>query len=151
MITASVYGVVVIAILQGTLGGIMFAILGLPSPFVWGVVMTVLSTVPLAGSALVWAPAAAWLFVTSQYGRGITLLVWGVFVIGMIDNLLRPRLVGRRTQMHELSIFFSVIGGLGLFGMVGLLLGPVVLAITYALLDVLFGGREDNTAPDPAT
>jgi len=142
MITASVYGVVVIAIVQGTLGGVMFAILGLPSPIVWGVVMVVMSTVPMAGSALIWAPAAAFLFVTGAYGKGAALLVWGVFVIGMADNLLRPRLVSRRTQMHELLIFFSVIGGLAAFGVLGLLLGPVVLAIALALLEMLFLRRE---------
>jgi predicted PurR-regulated permease PerM len=146
MITASVYGVVVIAIVQGTLGGVMFAILGLPSPIVWGVVMVVLSTVPMAGSAIVWAPAAAFLFLTGQYGRGAALLFWGVFVIGMADNLLRPRLVSRRTQMHELLIFFSVIGGLAAFGVLGLLLGPVVLAIAMALLEMLFVRGEPEAA-----
>jgi predicted PurR-regulated permease PerM len=146
MITASVYGVVVIAIVQGTLGGIMFAILGLPSPILWGVVMVVMSTVPMAGSALIWAPAAAFLFLTGQYGKGAALIVWGVFVIGMADNLLRPRLVSRRTQMHELLIFFSVIGGLAAFGVLGLLLGPVVLAIAMALLEMLFLRREPEAA-----
>jgi predicted PurR-regulated permease PerM len=146
MITASVYGVVVIAIVQGTLGGILFAILGLPSPIVWGVVMTVMSTVPMAGSALIWAPAAAFLFLTGQYGKGAALVLCGVFVIGMADNLLRPRLVSRRTQMHELLVFFSVVGGLAAFGVLGLLLGPVVLAITLALLEMVFGRRDPDAA-----
>jgi predicted PurR-regulated permease PerM len=146
MITASVYGVVVIAIVQGTLGGLLFAILGLPSPIVWGVVMTVMSTVPMAGSALIWAPAAAFLFLTGQYGRGAVLVFCGVFVIGMADNLLRPRLVSRRTQMHELLVFFSVVGGLAAFGVLGLLLGPVVLAIALALLEMLFVRREPDAA-----
>ena len=146
MITASVYGVVVIAIVQGTLGGILFAFLGLPSPIVWGVVMTVMSTVPMAGSALIWAPAAAFLFLTGQYGKGAVLVFCGMFVIGMVDNLLRPRLVSRRTQMHELLVFFSVVGGLAAFGVLGLLLGPVVLAIALALLEMVFVRR----APDAA-
>ena len=146
MITASVYGVVVIAIVQGTLGGILFAILGLPSPIVWGVVMTVMSTVPMAGSALIWAPAAAFLFLTGQYGKGAVLVFCGVAVIGMVDNLLRPRLVSRRTQMHELLVFFSVVGGLAAFGVLGLLLGPVVLAIALALLEMLFVRREPDAA-----
>lgn len=139
IITASVYGVVIIAIIQGTLGGIMFAILGLPSPMLWGVVMTFLSTLPMLGSGLVWGPAAVILGVTGQWGKMATLVIWGALVIGMVDNFLRPRLVGSRTKMHDLFVFFSVLGGLAAFGIIGLLLGPVVLGVTFVLLDAVFG------------
>jgi predicted PurR-regulated permease PerM len=139
IISASVYGVVIIAIIQGALGGIMFAILGLPSPIVWGVVMTVLSTIPMLGSGIVWGPAAVVLGVTGQWGKMAVLTLWGALVIGTIDNFLRPRLVGKRTRMHDLLVFFSVLGGLAAFGLIGLLLGPVVLGIAMVLFEATFG------------
>ena len=141
-ITACVYGVLVIAIVQGTLGGIMFAILGLPSALMWGVVMTILATIPLAGPAVVWAPASAILIVAGSYTKAAVLFAWGLLVIGTIDNFLRPRLVSDRANLHPLFIFFSVLGGLAAFGIVGLLIGPVVLAITLALLEALFADQE---------
>ena len=139
IITASVYGVVIIAVIQGTLGGIMFAILGLPSPMLWGVVMTFLSTLPMVGSGLVWGPAAVVLGVTGQWGKMAALVVWGALVIGTVDNFLRPRLVGSRTRMHDLFVFFSVLGGLAAFGIIGLLLGPVIVGVTFVLLEAVFG------------
>ena len=146
IITASVYGVVIIAIIQGTLGGVMFAILGLPSPIVWGVVMTVLSTIPMLGSGIVWGPAAVVLGVTGQWWKMGALTIWGALVIGTIDNFLRPRLVGKRTRMHDLLVFFSVLGGLAAFGIIGLLLGPVILGIALVLFEAAFG---DATAAEP--
>ena len=136
VIAASVYGVLVIAITQGALGGLMFWILGLPSAIVWAVVMTFLSMIPMAGSFLVWAPAAVYLAATGHWVKAIILVAWGTLVIGTIDNFLRPKLVGEKTRLHELLIFFSVLGGLQVFGVLGIVLGPVVLAITLALLDV---------------
>jgi len=136
VIYGSVYGVVVIAGIQGALGGLAFAALGLPSPLVWGVVMFFLSMIPIAGSFLVWVPAAIYLAAGGHWGKALALTVWGALVIGMIDNFLRPKLVGERTRLHELLIFFSVLGGLQIFGVLGLVLGPVIVAITLALLDV---------------
>jgi predicted PurR-regulated permease PerM len=141
-ITACVYGVLVIAMIQGTLGGIMFAILGLPSALMWGVVMTILATIPMAGAAVIWAPAAAILVVAGSYVKAAVLFAWGMLVIGTVDNFLRPRLVSERANLHPLFIFFSVLGGLSAFGIVGLLIGPVVLAITIALLEALFMDTE---------
>ncbi len=136
VIYGSVYGVVVIAGIQGALGGLAFAALGLPSPLIWGVVMFFLSMIPLAGSFLVWVPAAIYLAAGGHWGKALALTAWGALVIGMIDNFLRPKLVGERTRLHELLIFFSVLGGLQIFGVLGLVLGPVIVAITLALLDV---------------
>jgi predicted PurR-regulated permease PerM len=147
-ITACVYGVLVIAIIQGALGGVMFAILGLPSALLWGVVMTILATIPMAGAAVVWAPAAAILVVAGSYTKAAVLFGWGMLVISTVDNFLRPRLVSERANLHPLFIFFSVLGGLSAFGIVGLLIGPVVLAITIALLEVVFA---DPAAAQPAT
>jgi len=148
IITASVYGVVVIAIVQGTLGGLMFAVLGLPSPIVWGVVMTFLSTIPMLGSGIIWGPAAVVLGVTGQWWKMAALTIWGIAVIGTIDNFLRPRLVGKRTRMHDLLVFFSVLGGLAAFGVIGLLLGPVVLGISMVLFEATFGDANSADAQD---
>ncbi len=137
VISASVYGVLVIAVIQGVLGGLAFWVLGLPSPLLWGVVMIFLSMIPMLGSFIVWVPAAAYLALTGEWGRALILTVWGALVIGSVDNFLRPKLVGERTRLHELLIFFSVLGGLQVFGIIGLVLGPVIVAITIALLDVL--------------
>jgi predicted PurR-regulated permease PerM len=136
VISASLYGVLVIAIIQGTLGGLAFWALGLPSAIVWAVVMAFLSMIPMAGSFIVWVPASIYLAATGHWGKAIILAAWGALVIGTVDNFLRPKLVGEKTKLHELFIFFSVLGGLNVFGVVGIVLGPVVLAITLALLDI---------------
>jgi predicted PurR-regulated permease PerM len=129
--------VLVISAIQGTLGTFIFWALGLPSPLLWGVVMFFLSMIPMAGSFLVWVPAAAFLALTGSLGKAAILVVWGILVIGAIDNFLSPRLVGKRARLHELLIFFSVLGGLQVFGVLGLVLGPVMIAITLALLEMV--------------
>ena len=136
VVGASVYGVLAIGVIQGTLGGLAFWILGVPSAIVWGVVMTFLSMIPMLGSFLVWVPAAIYLALTGHYVKAILLVLWGTLVIGMIDNFLRPVLVGGRTRLHELLIFFAVLGGLQVFGVLGIVLGPVVLALAMSLLEV---------------
>ena len=136
VVGASVYGLFSIAIIQGVLGGLAFWVLGLPSAIIWCVVMIFLSLIPMLGAFIVWVPAAIYLFATGHYLKGIFLVLWGTLVIGMIDNFLRPKLVGGRTKLHELLIFFAVLGGLQVFGVLGIVLGPVVLAITLALVDV---------------
>jgi predicted PurR-regulated permease PerM len=137
VIGATIYGVLVIALIQGSLGTLIFWILGLPSPLLWGVVMFFLSMIPMAGAFLVWVPAAIFLAVTGAYVQAIILVAWGVLVIGSIDNFLSPRLVGRRARLHELLIFFAVLGGLEVFGVLGLILGPVTVAVTLALIEML--------------
>lgn len=136
VIGASVYGVLAIAIVQGVLGGLAFWALGVPSAIVWGVVMIFLSMIPMLGAFLVWVPAAAYLALAGYPIKALFMVLWGVLVIGMADNFLRPKLVGERTKLHELLIFFAVLGGLQVFGVLGIVLGPVVLAITLALVDV---------------
>lgn len=146
VLTASVYGVLVISAAQGTLGGLAFWALGLPSPLLWGVVMTILAMIPMLGSFVVWVPAAIYLGLMGHWGKALALVVWGTLVVGFVDNFLRPKLVGGRTRLHELLIFFSVLGGLQVFGVLGLLLGPVVVAITLALLAVL---QQSASAEEP--
>ena len=137
VIAATIYGVLVISAIQGTLGAIIFLVLGLPSPLLWGVVMFFLSMIPMAGAFLVWAPAAVYLAITGAYVKAAIMVGWGVLVIGAIDNVLSPRLVGRRARLHELLIFFSVLGGLEVFGILGLVLGPVTVAVTLALIEMV--------------
>ena len=136
VIRASVYGSVVIAIVQGVLGGLAFWALGVPSPLLWGAVMTVVCLIPLAGSFLVWCPAAIYLLAADHPWRALALCAWGVLVISTIDNVLRPILVGNRAHMHELVVFFSVLGGLQVFGMLGIVAGPVIAALAIALIDI---------------
>ncbi|HVL68191.1 MAG TPA: AI-2E family transporter [Vicinamibacterales bacterium] len=137
VIGATIYGVLAIAAIQGTLGTFIFWILGLPSPLLWGVVMFVLSMIPMAGAFLVWVPAAVYLALTGAYLQAAVLVGWGVLVIGSIDNFLSPRLVGRRARLHELLIFFGVLGGLQVFGVLGIVLGPVTVAVTLALIEMV--------------
>ena len=136
VIDASVYGVISIAIIQGALGGLAFWVLGLRSAIIWAVAMAFLSMIPTMGAFLVWVPAAIYLALTGHYAKAIMLTVWGTLVIGMVDNFLRPKLVGSRTRMHELLIFFAVLGGLNVFGVLGVVLGPVVVAVTLAVVEV---------------
>jgi len=99
--------------------------------------MFFLSIVPIVGSSVVWAPTAIYLAVNGHWVKGLALFLWGALVIGTIDNILRPKLVGERAGLHELMIFFSVLGGLRIWGALGLALGPVVVAITLALIEIL--------------
>jgi predicted PurR-regulated permease PerM len=137
VISASLYGVLVIAVIQGALGGVAFWALGLPSAIVWGVIMVFLSLIPVAGAFVVWVPAAIFLAVGGAWIKAIILTLWGSIVIGLVDNFLRPKLVGERAKLHELFIFFAVLGGLQVFGLLGIVIGPVVLAIALALFDAL--------------
>lgn len=153
VIHACVYGVIFVATVQGFLGGVTFWLLGLPSPVVWGVIMTLLCTLPIVGAWLVWLPAAIGLAVHGDYTKAIILVVVGQFVISSIDGLIRPIVVGQRAKLHELLIFFSVLGGLRYFGILGILIGPVVMAITVVLLNALWRGQKgkppSSSAQDP--
>ena len=150
VISASLYGMVVIAAVQAVLGMIAFAVLGLRGWALWGVLMFVASFVPMIGTALVWVPAVIFLAATGHLIRAGLLVGWGLGVIGMVDNVLRPNLVGGRARLHELVIFFSVLGGLQVFGVLGLVIGPVVAAVTFSLLDVIRQASADPTAPPAA-
>lgn len=135
VVSASVYGVVTIAALQGLLAGLAYWILGIPSPVLWAVLTAFVCMIPIAGSFLVWVPLAIYLIATGHWTKAVLLIVWGALVISTIDNLLRPKLVGNQTRLHELFVFFSVLGGISVFGLLGIVLGPVVLAITLGLLE----------------
>ena len=133
---ATVYGTLAVAAVQGFLGGLMFWWLGLPAPLLWGVVMGLLAVVPVLGAFIVWVPAALFLLLEGSWGKALLLTIWGAVVVGGIDNLLLPILVGNRLKQHTLLAFLSVVGGLMVFGTSGLILGPVVLTVTTVLLEV---------------
>ena len=135
-ITACLYGNVVVKLVQGILGALMFWILGLPAPVLCGAAIALFGAVPLVGTALVWGPAAAALAVGGSWGKALILAIWGAFVISLIDNVLYPMLVAGELRLHTLAIFFAVLGGLIAFGPVGVVLGPIVLAVTGELLEV---------------
>jgi predicted PurR-regulated permease PerM len=125
---ATIKGTLVVGMAQGAIGGIAFALLGLGAPVLWGVVMALLSIVPAVGPALVWLPAAIVLLAGGKIVGGIVLILVGVFVIGLVDNLLRPILVGRDTRLPDYLILLSTLGGLTAFGLAGIVIGPVIAA-----------------------
>jgi predicted PurR-regulated permease PerM len=135
-IFATVYGTLAVSFLQGLMGGLMFWWLGLPAAMLWGVIMALLAIVPVLGAFVIWIPAAIYLAAEGSWGKALILTLWGLLVVGTIDNLLRPILMGNRLKIHTALSFMSVVGGLMLFGPAGLILGPVVLATTMALLEV---------------
>ncbi len=135
-IHASIFGSLVVASVQGTLGGVMFWVLGLPAPVFWGFVMALLALVPMLGTFLVWGPAAIFLALAGQWGKAVLLVAWGAIAIGLIDNLLYPFLVRTRMRLHTLPVFFAILGGVSLFGAAGVVLGPLILSVTDALIDV---------------
>jgi predicted PurR-regulated permease PerM len=141
MIYATIYGGLVVALVQGTLGGVIFWILGISSsPVFWGAAMAFLSFIPIGGTALVWVPAALLLIVFGDLWKGIILLLLGVFVISMVDNFLRPVFISSRTNIHPLLLFFSVLGGVQAFGMIGLIAGPLVVTLCLTLIEIYVEG-----------
>jgi predicted PurR-regulated permease PerM len=133
---ATLYGHLLASLAQGLLGGLMFWWLGLSAPLLWGTVMALLAVIPVLGAFLVWLPAALLLFLKGSWIKALILLLWGAFVVGLVDNLIYPILVGRKVRLHTIPIFFSIMGGLFTFGVSGLILGPVILAVTIALLKI---------------
>jgi predicted PurR-regulated permease PerM len=133
---ATVYGTLVVASVQGLLGGLMFWWLGLPAPLLWGLVMGMLAIVPVLGAFIVWLPAALFLLLDGHAVQALLLALWGMIVVGGIDNLLYPLLVGRRLKLHTAAAFISIVGGLLVFGAAGLILGPVVFTLTRGLLEI---------------
>lgn len=133
---AMVTGTLMIGLLQGALAGIAFAVAGVPNAVFWGTVMAVLSIIPGIGSALVWVPASVILIVHGSFFAGIGLFAFCALVVGSVDNVLRPILVGKHTDMHELMIFFGTLGGLFMFGMAGLLIGPVIASLFITIWEI---------------
>jgi len=123
-------------LIQGTLGGIVFAVFGLKSPFLWGVVMAVMAFLPILGIGVVFIPATVWLFLKGRIAAGIFFLIFYVVLSGSIEYFFKPKLVGKRVQMHTLLVFLSIIGGLKLFGILGIIYGPLIVTAFITLTDI---------------
>jgi predicted PurR-regulated permease PerM len=133
---ATIKGSLVVAMVQGALGGFIFGALDIPGPVLWGVVMTVLSLIPIVGASLIWLPVGLYLLAIGATTDGIILIAFGAIVIGLVDNILRPILVGRDTKMPDYLILLSTLGGFSVFGMTGFVLGPLIAALFLTFWEI---------------
>jgi predicted PurR-regulated permease PerM len=136
-VRSTVKGNIVVAAIQGTLGGLALMVLGIPAALLWGVLMAFLSLLPAVGAALVWGPVAIYLLATGQVWQGAVLIAFGVLVIGLVDNVLRPILVGKETKIPDYVVLVTTIGGMSLFGINGFVVGPLIAAMFIAGWDLL--------------
>ncbi|QQS13606.1 MAG: AI-2E family transporter [Rhodospirillales bacterium] len=143
VIRATVKSDLLVAMLQGALGGAIFWALGIGAPLLWGVVMAFLSLLPVVGAGLVWAPVAIYLLATGAVWQGVVLMAYGALVIGLVDNFLRPILVGQDTKMPDFVVLISTLGGLATFGLNGFVLGPVIAALFIAVWDIVSATRRE--------
>jgi len=141
--SAVFYGNIAVSILQGIFGGIGFLVLGIPSPVLWGVIMGIFALMPYLGTAIVWLPAALNLvFIgylqndNSSVVRGVILIIYGIFVVSTVDNFLKPKIISMKANVHPVLVLIGVLGGLDLFGFIGLILGPVMLALLMTFIDI---------------
>lgn len=150
---ATVKGTIVVAAVQGAIGGLLFALLGIQAAVFWGVAMGVLSLLPAVGAALVWVPAAIILLAAGAYWKALALVVGGTLVIGLVDNLLRPILVGRETQMPDYLVLLATLGGLSVFGLAGFVAGPIIAAlflVTWQMFSDEYAPLDSSAPPDAA-
>ncbi|NRP72635.1 hypothetical protein ILFOPFJJ_03533 [Ensifer psoraleae] len=138
---AVIFGTFAVAAVQGTLGGLIFWLLGLPSPLVWGMIMGLLAIMPVLGAFIVWVPAALSLALSGEWEKALVLVAWGAGVVATVDNLLYPILVGDRLKLHTVVAFIGMIGGIIVFGPAGVVIGPVIFTVMLLLLDIW---REHN-------
>jgi predicted PurR-regulated permease PerM len=143
VIRSTIKGTVVVAIVQGALGGLIFWALGVHAPLLWAALMAVLSLLPAVGSALVWLPVAIYFLVTGAIWQGIVLIAFGVLVIGLVDNVLRPMLVGKETKIPDYVVLVATLGGIAIFGISGFVIGPVIAAMFMAAWDIFSGSRSE--------
>ena len=148
VIRATVKGTIVVAVVQGLLGGFIFWLLGIRSPVLWGTVMGFLSLLPAVGTALVWLPVAIYFLVGGQIWQGLLLTAYGVLVIGLVDNILRPILVGKETKIPDYVVLISTLGGMAIFGFNGFVIGPMIAALFMAVWDIVATTRAQSAAED---
>ena len=133
---ATLKGSLVIAIIQGILMGIVLQIAGFPSPAIWAVVTALVSLIPMLGAALVWIPTGITMLFLGNIWQALLIIIFGALVVSTIDNFLRPKLVGSETSLHPILVFLSTLGGIALFGLAGILLGPIIIVFFISLLDI---------------
>ena len=143
MAYAVIYGSIIIAVIQGTLGGIGFLIFGLPSPLLWGIIMIFASLIPYVGSSIIWFPASLMLIFngylnmeTNLIIKGILLMLYGIFIVGTIDNILKPKIIGDKSGLHPVLVLLGVVGGLAFLGVVGIIIGPIILAMLVTFIKI---------------
>jgi len=146
MVISTIYGGVVVALSQGLLGGVTFFALGIASPAIWGTAIAIMSFIPMLGTFSIWGPACVYLFIQGYIIKGFILLVVGSLGISMIDNILKPIIISGRTKMPTIVIFFSVLGGIKLFGLIGLILGPLVVGLFISVFEIF--RNIESTVPD---
>jgi len=140
---AVIYGNLIVAVIQGALGGLGFFIFGVPSPLLWGIVMMLFSLIPYFGSSIIWVPAAL-ILIFNGYAqldnviiiKGILLILWGTFIVGLADNILKPKIIGSRANIHPVLVLLGVLGGLKVFGIIGLIIGPIILALLTTFIKI---------------
>jgi predicted PurR-regulated permease PerM len=147
VVRATVKGNIVVALAQGALGAIAFWVLGLPGAALWGAVMALLSLLPAVGAAIVWGPVALYYLFTGEIVKGIGLVVWGTVVIGLVDNFLRPMMVGKDTRMPDYLILVATLGGIVVFGLNGFVIGPVIAAVFLVSWEMLATARQTSVMP----
>ena len=145
VIRATVKGDILVALLQGTLGGLIFWVLGIHAPLLWGVLMAFLSLLPVIGAGLVWLPVALYLLATGAIWQGVVLIVFGAIVIGLVDNLIRPALVSKDTKMPAYLVLVSTLGGLEMFGINGFVIGPAIAAMFVAVWTIFSAARLESS------
>lgn len=143
VIRATVKGNIVVALVQGALGGLIFWFLGVRAPMLWAVLMALLSLLPVVGAGLVWLPVAIYFLVTGAIWQGILLIAYGVLIISLVDNVLRPILVGKDTKMPDYVVLITTLGGIAIFGLNGFVIGPVIAAMFIAVWDIFSTLRSD--------
>jgi len=146
---ATVKGNLLVAIVQGALGGLIFYLLDIPAPILWAVVMAFLSLIPAVGASLVWIPVAIWLYATGNWMAATVLVAYGAVIIGLADNVLRPVLVGRDTKLPDYIVLFSTLGGLTLVGINGFVVGPLIAALFLAFWTAFVRDFSPRSGPSP--
>ncbi len=151
VIRAMVKGTILVALAQGALGGLIFWLLGIHAAVLWGVVMAFLALLPAVGAAVVWLPVALYLLATGAVWQGVVLIAFGAGVIGLVDNVMRPYLVGKDTRMPDYVVLISTLGGIAIFGLNGFVIGPLIAAMFIAVWDISSGNTVHAQEADPQT
>ncbi|MDB5941313.1 MAG: rane protein [Ramlibacter sp.] len=150
VVRATVKGNILVALIQGALGGVALWFLGIHGAVLWGAAMALLSLLPAVGAAIIWLPIAIWFLMTGSLWQGLGLIAWGVLVIGLVDNLLRPVLVGKDTKLPDYLVLISTIGGMAIFGLNGFVIGPVIAAMFVASWDIFSQAKAQDEAGSQA-
>jgi predicted PurR-regulated permease PerM len=150
-VVANLYGILAVGLAQGLLTGAALATLRVPSALLLGLAAAVCSLIPIVGTMLVWLPAAIYLMATGHIWKGIILILWGALVVGTVDNIIRPLVIGSKVELHPLLLLFALLGGLQVFGFIGIFIGPVVISVIAALINLLKEELSASSDPHPST